>query len=132
MVNHTEWMNGRLSTMMGARMSEYFNRLTTPAALTERSNKRFSYNVGATYQLTDWLHPYVGASDTYNQPPSTSNDPYGALPKLKHGIGGECGCRWLLSMARSAKRKVMPKSITTNFIKTARGRSPIGTARRCM
>lgn len=93
LVNHSEWLKGRLATMVGARFSDYFNRLVTPTTFPERANARNSFNVGATYQLLDWLHPYVGASDTYNQPPSTSNDPYGALPKLNHGIGGEVGLK---------------------------------------
>lgn len=91
-VNHTEWLGGRLSTMVGGRMSEYYNRIVTPARVGEQGNRRFSYNLGATYQLFDWLHPYVGASDTYNQV-GQNNDPYGEQPKLTHGIGMEAGLK---------------------------------------
>ena len=91
-VNHTEWMGGRLSTMVGGRMSEYHNQILTPARTGEQGNKRFSYNMGATYQLLDWLHPYIGASDTYNQV-GQNNDPYGEQPKLTHGIGMEVGLK---------------------------------------
>lgn len=91
-VNHTEWMGGRLSTMVGGRMSDYYNRIVTPARVGEQGNKRFSYNFGATYQLSEWLHPYIGASDTYNQV-GQNNDPYGEQPKLTHGIGMEAGLK---------------------------------------
>ncbi len=91
-VNHTEWLGGRLATMAGVRASEYYNRIVTPARVGEQGNRRFSYNVGATYQLLDWLHPYIGGSDTYNQV-GQNNDPYGEQPKLTHGIGLEAGLK---------------------------------------
>lgn len=91
MVNHTEW-GEKLSTMLGGRMSEYYNRIVTPVRVGEQGNRRFSYNLGASYQVSDWLHPYVGTSDTYNQV-GQNNDPCGEQPKLTHGIGFDVGLK---------------------------------------
>jgi hypothetical protein len=94
-VNHSEWLGGRLATMAGIRTSHYeLEQVNSNTRnIVGNDNRRTSYNLGATYRFSDWFQPYIGASDTYNQPASQSRDPHGADPQLNHGIGVEVGAK---------------------------------------
>ena len=94
-VNHSEW-GSRLSTMAGIRWSQYNfeNLLGTARQRQVSDNKSTSFNLGAAYEWRSWLSPYIGFSDSHNQPSSPTSDPYGEPPKLSHSIGGEIGLKF--------------------------------------
>jgi outer membrane receptor protein involved in Fe transport len=97
-VNYTQWLNGRLNTLVGLRQGDYVSdRYQHPTGgvsryLTETS--RLNFNAGVDYKFNRWLHPYINYSDSV-QPPYVANrtDPHNNPPTSAHGIGGEVGLK---------------------------------------
>ena len=103
-VNSTQWLDGKLNTLLGFRASSAFQQtLNQGSAITATnpksgarkvSDEKFlSYSVGANYAVRDWLRPYFAVSDSYNPPTAQNNDPIGAEPKAAHSVGGEVGVK---------------------------------------
>ena len=97
-VNYTQWLDGKLNTLVGFRTGDYLSdRFQQPVGrsrwLTAVATTNF--NVGVDWNLHRWLHPYVSYSDSV-QPPFLANasDPYGHPPTASHGIGGEAGLKF--------------------------------------
>eukprot|EP01031_Cornospumella_fuschlensis_P002688 gene2688-3359_t len=99
-VNDTQWLNGKLNTLLGFRASSaYQQTLNQGSALTvtnpksgarKVSDEKFvSYSVGANYAVREWLRPYFAISDSYNPPTAQNNDPIGQQPLAAHSVGGE-------------------------------------------
>ena len=103
-VNDTQWLNGKLNTLLGFRASSaYQQTLNQGSALTvtnpksgarKVSDEKFvSYSVGANYAVREWLRPYFAISDSYNPPTAQNNDPIGQEPLAAHSVGGEVGLK---------------------------------------
>lgn len=103
-VNDTQWLNGKLNTLLGFRASSAFQQtlnqgsaitVTNPKSGARKvSDEKFlSYSVGANYELREWLRPYFAVSDSYNPPTAQNNDPIGQEPLAAHSIGGEVGVK---------------------------------------
>ena len=97
-VNYTDWMDGRLTTLVGARYVDARNEQLPSTAIPkiEASDQTMSFSVGANYALTPWLRPYFAVSDTYNLPGILLNvpaDPLGNPAQVAHSIGEEIGVK---------------------------------------
>lgn len=103
-VNDTQWLKGKLNTLLGFRAASAFQQtLNQGSAITvtnrtsgarKVSDENFvSYSLGANYELRDWLRPYFAVSDSYNPPTAQNNDPIGQEPQAAHSIGGEVGVK---------------------------------------
>jgi outer membrane receptor protein involved in Fe transport len=93
MVNYTQWLNNRLDTLVGVRYLDAFRNVTnTNPALVVKA-RDISYDVGADYHVTDWLHPYFSVSDSYNFPGTIAQDVIGENPPVSEAIGEEIGVK---------------------------------------
>src|SRR5262249_44083809 len=97
-VNYTQWGDGKLATLLGARYVSADNRqfpsTAIPAVQATASN--VSYSAGVNYRLASWLRPYVSVSDTYNLPGillTVPTDPVGRAAPIAHSIGEEAGVK---------------------------------------
>lgn len=97
-VNYTQWGDGRLTTLAGARYVNADNlqypSTAIPAVQAKASN--FSFSLGANYRLNSWLRPYVAVSDTYNLPGillTVPTDPLGNAAPIAHSLGEEVGVK---------------------------------------
>ncbi len=98
LVNYTQWMDGKLTTLAGLRWVSADNRQFASTAIPaiKASGDNLSYSVGANYALTSWLRPYFDVSDTYNLPGvllTVPADPYGNPAPISHSIGEEVGVK---------------------------------------
>jgi len=98
--NFTDWMDGKLTTLVGFRASsifaEQFNdngSTALPSVGTPSSASGVSFNAGANYALLSWLRPYVEVSDSFNPPQQEQADPYGIYPAVSHALGEEVGLK---------------------------------------
>jgi outer membrane receptor protein involved in Fe transport len=97
-VNYTQWLEGRLNTLVGIRQGDYisdrFQHYDNVRARYLAVSSRANFNVGVDYSVNRWLHPYVNYSDSV-QPPYVANrsDPHGTPPGSAHGVGGEFGLK---------------------------------------
>jgi hypothetical protein len=101
-VNYSQWLDGRLDTLLGIRASRWFyeqlgagsapsaNQPNSHAYLVSEANA-LNFNFGGDYAVNPWLHPYVTISDAFDPPVVEANDPYGNLPNIAHGLGEEAG-----------------------------------------
>ncbi len=97
-VNYTQWDDGRLTTLLGARYMSSDNRQYPSTAIPakEAADKSLSFAVGANYKLASWLRPYVVVSDTYNLPGillTVPADPFGNPAGVSHSLGEELGVK---------------------------------------
>jgi outer membrane receptor protein involved in Fe transport len=97
-VNYTQWGDGRLTTLAGARYVNADNlqypSTAIPAVQATASNVSFS--LGANYRANSWLRPYVAVSDTYNLPGillTVPTDPLGNAAPIAHSLGEEAGVK---------------------------------------
>jgi outer membrane receptor protein involved in Fe transport len=97
-VNYTQWGDGRLTTLLGARYVSADNRQypsgPTPALTATGDNVSFS--AGANYRAMSWLRPYFSVSDTYNLPAillTVPTDPVGNAAPIAHSLGEEVGVK---------------------------------------
>jgi outer membrane receptor protein involved in Fe transport len=105
-VNYTQWLDNRLNTIVGFRIADaytadYSGGVGPGASYPEggnafsdarRSSK--SYNLGADYKFSQWLHPYFNVSDSYNPPQKFGNDINGDPPEVAYSYGGEMGLKF--------------------------------------
>jgi outer membrane receptor protein involved in Fe transport len=92
--NYTDWMDGRLTTLVGFRLqNSSYNEITAAGTNVLVQGTRFNYNLGANYRLTHLLRPYFSVSSSFDKPTHLVNDPYGNPPALAHGIGEEIGVK---------------------------------------
>jgi len=101
--NTLSLFKSRLELLSGFRVApvyrvQYNQGVATPingdnqaTALIKKTAASFS--VGANYGLTSALRVYANISDSYNPPAAQANDPYGAGPKVAHGLGSEVGLK---------------------------------------
>lgn len=97
-VNYTQWMDGRLTTLAGARFVTAENRQFASSAIPaiKASGENVSFSVGANFALNSWLRPYFALSDTYNLPGvllTVPADPYGNPAPISHSLGQEIGVK---------------------------------------
>lgn len=96
--NYTNWLDGRLTTLLGARYVDANNQQLPSSAIPkiEAGDQNLSFSVGANYALTPWLRPYFTVSDTYNLPGvllTVPADPLGRPAQVAHSIGEEIGVK---------------------------------------
>ncbi len=100
LANFTTWMDGRLTTLAGARVSAVYSLLSTennsrtqPSlnSISQETGKDFS--VGANYRLLSWLRPYIQISDSFSPPTALNRDPYGNAQQPSKAIGTEAGIK---------------------------------------
>jgi outer membrane receptor protein involved in Fe transport len=98
--NYSDWLHGRLTTLLGFRSGKTYSRSATeaaapspPSVLSETNTRYTSFNAGANYALTSWLRPYVEVSNNYVPPSIGAADPYGRFTKTSNGIGEEFGLK---------------------------------------
>jgi hypothetical protein len=96
--NYTRWLDERLTTLVGYRVSKTWSlRPNTSATGTrgwtevEKDNK--SYNLGLNYRFKPWLYAYYNVGQTFD-PAKGSNDPYGDPPKDTEGFSQEIGFKY--------------------------------------
>ena len=94
--NYSQWMNGKLDTLLGIRFShsDEFRIQQNPGPFYDPRGDKTTVNAGADYNVAKIFHPYVSFSDSYT-PPFIANatDPYNAAPPVAHGIGWEAGIK---------------------------------------
>ena len=98
--NFTQWFDGKVTTMVGMRFANSQEVRINQGASGSASQwfnthvESKSFNLGATYQVFSWLHPYAEWSSSY-QPPFLENatDPYSAPPKASIGYSTEAGLK---------------------------------------
>jgi outer membrane receptor protein involved in Fe transport len=99
--NQTDWMHGKLTTLVGFRLQHsYYNEFTAgsapprpPHTVVEVKGSRINYNLGANYALTNLIRPYFSISSSFDKPTHLVEDPYGHDPQLAHGLGQEVGVK---------------------------------------
>jgi outer membrane receptor for ferric coprogen and ferric-rhodotorulic acid len=98
LANYTRWMDDRLTTLMGYRMSKTWSirpntSLTGTQPWTEVEKDNKSYNLGLNYRFKPWLYGYYNVGQTFD-PAKGSNDPYGDPPKDTEGFSQEIGLKY--------------------------------------
>jgi outer membrane receptor protein involved in Fe transport len=98
MVNYMDWMDGRLTTLLGARYmsAENLQLPSTAIPAIQAKGSNLSFSVGANYELRPWLRPYFSVSDTYNLPGvllTVPADPLGRPAAISHSLGEEIGVK---------------------------------------
>ncbi|MSU48422.1 MAG: hypothetical protein EXS37_04900 [Opitutus sp.] len=102
--NSTEWLDGRLGTLLGFRYAEssalWLSQGSAPTRTVPDSGAtslskadNLSYNAGVNFAVRPWLRPYLVFSDSYNSPLNQNNDPYGKKADASHAIGQEAGVK---------------------------------------
>ncbi|MCX6951525.1 MAG: TonB-dependent receptor plug domain-containing protein [Verrucomicrobia bacterium] len=98
--NYTNWLDGKLDILLGARVGSSYSVQSTeaappspPSTTSTMSTSAVNFNVGANYSLTKWLTPYFTASSSYNPPPVYVAGPMGAYPVASKGTGLEAGIK---------------------------------------
>ncbi len=95
LMNMTQWLDKRLTTLAGVRANDSFDSLTyVPPVYRLAHRAGINFNVGANYALTSWLSPYVAVSDANTTPQIMFTDEAGVLPKNGHGVGEEIGVKF--------------------------------------
>ena len=96
LVNFTQWMDGKLNTLVGIRPNENFDSLVLypPNPYRVSRVRTIDYDVGADYALTNWLKPYFSASDSVTPPQVNFPDPAGHNPTAGRGTGVEAGFKF--------------------------------------
>lgn len=110
-VNYTDWMEGRLTTLLGSRYVDARNEQLPSTAVPklEASDQTMSFSVGANYALNSWLRPYFTVSDTYNLPGillTVPADPLGNPAQVAHSLGEEIGVKVALGRRLSGSVSV--------------------------
>ncbi|MEY4941259.1 MAG: putative ferric siderophore receptor protein, partial [Verrucomicrobiota bacterium] len=102
--NSTEWLEGKLTTLLGFRLADsqavWLSQGSAPTrtspdsgATSSSDATNLSYSAGVNYALSRWLRPYVSFSDSYNSPLNQNNDPYGKKADASHAVGQEIGVK---------------------------------------
>ncbi|MDO8539000.1 MAG: TonB-dependent receptor plug domain-containing protein [Opitutaceae bacterium] len=104
LANYTRWLNERLTTLMGYRMSKTWSlrpntNATGTQPWTEVEKDNHSYNLGLNYRFKPWLYGYYNIGQTFD-PAKGSNDPYGNAPKDTEGFSQEIGFKYELMGGR--------------------------------
>jgi outer membrane receptor protein involved in Fe transport len=96
--NYTRWMDDRLTTLLGYRISH--STKTDPntsssgvAPFTETDKNNKSFSVGGNYRIKPWMYAYYNISQTF-LPAKGSNDPYGRQPEDTEGLSQEVGLKY--------------------------------------
>lgn len=97
-VNYTQWGDGRLTTLAGARYvnADNLQHPSTAIPAVQAKARNFSFSLGANYRANSWLRPYVAVSDTYNLPGillTVPTDPLGRAAPIAHSLGEEVGVK---------------------------------------
>ena len=95
-VNLTQWMDGKLNTLMGVRANANFDSQLQypPNAYRLSKINSVDYDVGADYAVRSWLRPYFSVSDAITPPQVLTPDPAGNNPQAGRGLGGEIGIKF--------------------------------------
>ncbi len=141
-VNLTEWMDGKLNTLMGVRANGNFDsQLQSPPTPYRLSRiNSIDYDVGVDYALTKSVRPYLSFSDAITPPQVMTPDPAGNTPKAGRGLGGEAGLKFSNSnhtisgslafyVAKGTNEQyTVPAALENDINPTGlNGRDPIGT-----
>jgi outer membrane receptor for ferric coprogen and ferric-rhodotorulic acid len=96
--NYTRWLDDRLTTLFGYRVSNTFSRRANTVATgtqgwTDVTKENQSYNLGLNYRLKPWLYSYYNIGQTFD-PAKGANDAYGNPPKDTEGFSQEIGFKY--------------------------------------
>jgi hypothetical protein len=96
--NFINWLDGRLTTLAGARMGEVLdtrlNSIGGGSRAQIASTKATSFNAGANFATWDWLRPYIAVSDSHSPPANLNPDPIGENATNSRGLGTEVGFKF--------------------------------------
>jgi len=94
--NFTQWMDDRLTTLVGLRYGELFDNYLIYPAQSYRvvESKTTNFEAGLNYALNPYIHPYVTVSDIVTPPQVLFPDPAGNLPTTGHGTSQEIGIKF--------------------------------------
>ncbi len=141
-VNLTEWMDGKLNTLVGVRANGNFDsQLQSPPTPYRLSRiNSIDYDVGVDYVLNKWVRPYVSFSDAITPPQVMTPDPAGVTPQAGRGLGGEIGLKFgnvnhtvsgslAFYVAKGTNEQyTVPAALENDINPTGlNGRDPIGT-----
>jgi outer membrane receptor protein involved in Fe transport len=96
-VNYTQWMDGKLDTLVGFRynqskdLRQYAGASSLGPAFLGTVANTLSFNVGVDYKLTDWLRPYASVSSSSEPALEQATDPYGKPTSNAKAFGQEFG-----------------------------------------
>ena len=109
--NTTEWLGGRLQTLTGFRLADFYkltqNQGAAPTlqnpdirATHLRRGTSLDLNIGANYALLSWLRPYFALSSSYSPPMTQQAGPYGDDLDSAKSRGAEVGLKFFDSQDR--------------------------------
>lgn len=84
-INYSQWLDGKLDTLLGARVNEINGSGDGPLTKPE-------YSAGVEYHLLPWLAPYVQASDLWLGTNNTNPD--GTISPSDHDVNEEFGFKF--------------------------------------
>lgn len=97
-MNYTQWLDGRLDTLLGARLEKAYTQTANPVTIPAQVHSTnvsqlnsFNFSVGADYHLRPWLAPYFTVSDSYTLPPSLNSTALNQVLPAAHALGEEVG-----------------------------------------
>ena len=88
LINYTQWLDGKLDTMIGARNNEQ-NGISNGTAASAYDKPEFM--VGANYFVLPWLAPYVQFADLWNT--DNNQQPDGTYAPNNHDVSEELGLK---------------------------------------
>ena len=94
LVNYTDWMDGKLTTLTGFRWADAFVDSENSSGNQFVQGNNLNIDVGVNYALLKWLRAYVDVSTAYEPPQAIQFDPVGNLPTIAHGQSGEVGLKF--------------------------------------
>lgn len=96
--NVTEWFDGRLESLVGARYVSEYDLNIGPTAMTALpKTKKLTYSAGLNFAIKPWLRVFSDISSAYN-PSAQPNDPLGSptLPPSGAAATPDFGIKFLL------------------------------------
>jgi outer membrane receptor protein involved in Fe transport len=90
-LNYMEWMDDRLDTLVGFRLSHQkaWSGVSAPSEVRDAPN----FSLGADFHATSWLAPYFLASSVWATAAAQNAQIDGTLPPVAHAIGAEAGLK---------------------------------------
>lgn len=88
-LNYTQWLDNKLDTLVGFRLSH--QKAYTGAQPPSEEHNAPNFSVGADYHVLPWLAPYFLVSDVWATAAAQNFQPDGTLPQICHSTGAEEG-----------------------------------------
>lgn len=99
--NNTQWLDGKLDTLVGVRLANFFTQSQTAStADSSRRSDTTNINVGANYTLLSWLRAYATVANTTYPPEEKGNTVIGEPTPTAKALAEEVGLKWNTSDGR--------------------------------